>query len=148
MNDLSMILKGIAPTGQEAMVGGVGSLAGLMLTHLYGGWSNQLEFLIIAMIIDYISGVAAAYNNPDMTLDSEIGARGIVKKVIILLMVAMGHIVDETTGMQAVMPMILYFYLANECLSITENAANVGLPVPQKLKQTLRQVRSGKGGHK
>ena len=52
MNDVSMILKGIAPTGQEAIVGGAGSLAGLMLTHLYGGWSNQLEFLIIAMIID------------------------------------------------------------------------------------------------
>ena len=126
------------------MVGGVSSVAGLIVTHLFGGWSVGLEGLLIAMIIDYITGVSASFFCPALSLDSRIGFRGIVKKVLILLMVAIGHIVDGVIGTELVMPMVLWFYLANECLSITENVANAGVPIPKRLKSTLRQVREGK----
>ena len=130
--------------GAGAVVGGVSSVAGLIVTHLFGGWSVGLEGLLIAMIIDYITGVSASFFCPALSLDSRIGFRGIVKKVLILLMVAMGHIVDGVIGTELVMPMVLWFYLANECLSITENVANAGVPVPKRLKSTLRQVKEGK----
>lgn len=126
------------------MVGGVSSVVGVCITHLYGGWSMNLEYLLIAMVIDYITGVTASFFSPELSLDSRIGFKGIVKKVLILLMVAMGHIVDGVIGTELVMPMVLWFYLANECLSITENVANAGVPIPKRLKSTLRQVREGK----
>ena len=103
-----------------------------------------LEGLVIAMIIDYITGVSASFFCPELSLDSRIGFRGIVKKVLILLMVSMGHIMDAVIGTELVMPMVLYFYLANECLSITENIANAGVPIPNRLKSTLKQVREGR----
>ena len=126
------------------LTGGAGVVAGLIVTHLFGGWSVGLEGLIIAMIIDYITGVSASFFCPELSLDSRIGFRGIVKKVLILLMVSMGHIMDAVIGTELVMPMVLYFYLANECLSITENIANAGVPIPNRLKSTLKQVREGR----
>ena len=104
----------------------------------------NLEYLLIAMVIDYITGVTASFFSPELSLDSRIGFKGIVKKVLILLMVAMGHIVDAVIGTELAMPMVLWVYLANECLSITENVANAGVPVPKRLKSTLRQVKEGK----
>ena len=126
------------------VAGGISSVAGLIVTHLFGVWSVGLEGLIIAMIIDYITGVSASFFCPELSLDSRIGFRGIVKKVLILLMVSMGHIMDAVIGTELVMPMVLYFYLANECLSITENIANAGVPIPNRLKSTLKQVREGR----
>ena len=126
------------------VAGGISSVAGLMITHLFGSWSVGLEGLLIAMIIDYITGVSASFFCPELSLDSRIGFRGIVKKVLILLMVSMGHIMDAVIGTELVMPMVLYFYLANECLSITENIANAGVPIPNRLKSTLKQVREGR----
>ena len=130
--------------GAGAVAGGISSVAGLIVTHLFGGWSVGLEGLLIAMIIDYITGVSASFFCPELSLDSRIGFRGIVKKVLILLMVSMGHIMDAVIGTELVMPMVLYFYLANECLSITENIANAGVPIPNRLKSTLKQVREGR----
>ena len=95
--------------GAGAVVGGVSSVAGLMITHLFGGWSVGLEGLIIAMIIDYITGVSASFLCPELSLDSRIGFRGIVKKVLILLMVSMGGIMEAVRGTEVVMPMVLYF---------------------------------------
>ena len=144
MSEIWSCLKELIPSAFGIVVGGVGSVMGVLSTHLYGGWSMNLECLLIAMVIDYITGVAASFFSPELSLDSRVGFKGIVKKVLILLMVAMGHIVDGVIGTELVMPMVLWFYLANECLSITENVANAGVPVPKRLKSTLRQVREGK----
>lgn len=138
------IVNEFLPTGPGAVVGGMCSVTGMVVAHLFGGWSVGLEALVLAMVIDYITGVLASLVNPALSLDSRVGFRGIVKKVVILLMVSAGYLIDATVGTALVMPMVLYFYLANEFLSITENAANAGLPIPKKLKMTLRQVRNGK----
>lgn len=144
MSDIWSYIKELVPSTSGMVVGGAGSLLGGIVTHLFGGWSTYLECLLIAMVIDYITGVAASFFSPDLSLDSRVGFKGIVKKVLILLMVAMGHIVDAVIGTELAMPMVLWFYLANECLSITENVANAGVPVPKRLKSTLRQVKEGK----
>ena len=144
MNSVFETARELIPSTFGMMVGGASSILGVMVTHLFGGWSMYLECLLIAMVIDYITGVAASFFSPNLSLDSRVGFKGIIKKVLILLMVAVGHIVDAVIGTELVMPMILWFYLANECLSITENVANAGVPVPKRLKSTLRQVREGK----
>lgn len=138
------VVNEFLPTEHGVMVGGMCSVTGIVVAHLFGGWSVGLEALVLAMVIDYITGVLASLVNPALSLDSRVGFRGIIKKVVILLMVSTGYLIDATTGTTIVMPMVLYFYLANEFLSITENAANAGLPIPRKLKVTLRQVRNGK----
>lgn len=145
MEKIFCTVKEFIPTNLEVMIGSIGSLVGICITHLFGGWSIGLEVLLLAMIIDYVSGVTASFLNPDLLLDSRVGFKGIVKKAMILLIVATGHLIDAAVGMALVMPMILYFYLANECLSITENAAKAGLPVPEKLKSTLSQLKDKNG---
>ena len=144
MDKIFCFMRDFLPAWPGAVVGGISSVVGVCITRLYGGWSMNLEYLLLAMVIDYITGVAASFFSPDLSLDSRVGFKGIVKKVLILLMVAMGHIVDGVIGTELVMPMVLWFYLANECLSITENVANAGVPVPKRLKSTLRQVKEGK----
>lgn len=144
MSDIFNCFKELIPSTLGMIVGGLSGIVGVIVTHLFGGWSMNLEYLLIAMTIDYISGVAASFFNPKLSLDSRIGFNGIVKKVLMLLMVAMGHVVDGVICTELVMPMVLWFYLANECLSITENVATAGIPIPKKLRMTLRQVREGK----
>lgn len=144
MEKIFCFVRDFLPDWPGTVVGSIGSAVGICVTHLYGGWSMNIEYLVIAMIIDYISGVAASFFSSELYLDSRVGFKGIVKKVLVLMMVAMGHIVDGVIGTELVMPMVLWFYMANECLSITENVANAGVPIPRRLRATLRQVSEGK----
>lgn len=80
----------------------------------------------------------------DKNLSSEIGARGIFKKVLIFVLVGVGHIVDSQVigDGGAIRTAVIFFYLSNEGISILENAAHVGLPIPEKLKTVLAQLNS------
>ena len=104
--------------------------------------------LVVFMITDYITGVMCAI--VDKKLSSEVGFRGIFKKVLIFSLVAIGNIVDQSViGEGSVIrTAVIFFYLSNEGVSILENAAHIGLPVPQKLKEVLEQLhdRSDKEG--
>jgi toxin secretion/phage lysis holin len=109
-------------------------------TFLFGGWDGLVIALIAFIAIDYATGVAVAA--VQKRLSSEIGAKGIAKKIIMLLIVALGHILDVyivKTG-DTVRDLATVFYLANEGISILENAAVLGLPVPQKIADILVQI--------
>lgn len=109
---------------------------GAVTGYLFGGWSALLNLLLLAVVIDYASGIIAAFN--EGKLSSKIGFKNIPKKVMIFLIVAVGHIVDKALGDgSACMDAAIFFYLANEILSIIENAGRSGLPVPDKLKQAV-----------
>lgn len=113
-----------------------------------GGWlgwflggSDGLLFALIAfVVIDYITGVMCAIS--DKKLSSAVGFKGICKKVLIFALVALGHILDtRVIGAGSVLrTAVIFFYLSNEGISLLENAAHLGLPVPKKLKDVLEQL--------
>ena len=122
--------------------------AGGGLGYFLGGWDGFLYALLAFVVIDYITGLMCAIL--DKKLSSEVGFRGIFKKVLIFSLVAIGNIVDQSViGEGSVIrTAVIFFYLSNEGVSILENAAHIGLPVPQKLKNILEQLhnRDGKEG--
>ena len=113
-----------------------------------GGWlgwflggSDGLLFALIAfVVIDYITGVMCAIS--DKKLSSAVGFKGICRKVLIFTLVGGGHILDtRVIGAGSVLrTAVIFFYLSNEGISLLENAAHLGLPVPKKLKDVLEQL--------
>lgn len=140
MNVLIEAVKSLVPVRVEALWGTVTGAAGMATTYLFGAWNSVLETLVIAMIMDYISGVLAAYANPKLALDSHRGFQGICKKIMILLLVSLAHFMDNAMGQQLICVAVTWFFLGNEGLSILENAGKAGLPIPEKLKDTLQQL--------
>ena len=120
----------------QAAIAAVGGWLGYFL----GGWDGFIYALIAFVVIDYITGLMCAVL--DKKLSSEVGFRGIFKKVLIFSLVAIGHIVDKNViGDGSVLrTAVIFFYLSNEGISILENSAHIGLPVPQKLKDILEQL--------
>ena len=118
------------------------------LGYFLGGCDGLLYALIAFVAIDYITGVMCAIS--DKTLSSEVGFRGICRKVLIFLLVGIGNIIDvQVIGNGGVMrTAVIFFYLSNEGISLIENAAHLGLPIPDKLKAVLEQLhdRAEKGG--
>lgn len=107
--------------------------------YVFGGVDVAFKCLIVIMIIDYVTGVMANILN----LDSKVGFKGIAKKVMILALVAVGAQVDKAMGTDGYIcrTLVTMFYIANESLSIVENSAKMGLPVPQKLIDCLEQLK-------
>ena len=105
-----------------------------------GGVDGMLIALIVLMALDYLSGVMCAI--ADKKLSSAVGFKGICKKVLILMLVGVANIIDvHVVGTGAVLRgAVICFYLSNEGLSLLENAAYLGLPIPEKLKEILSQL--------
>ena len=116
------------------------AIGGSLVTYLLGGWSALVQILVAFVVIDYVTGVlAAAYHGK---LDSNIGLKGIAKKIFIFVIVACGHLVDNAMGIQDIVrDAAIYFYIANELLSILENAGEIGLPVPDILKNAIERLK-------
>ena len=115
---------------------GIGGWLGYFL----GGWDGLLYALIAFVVIDYVTGVMCAISNH--TLSSEVGFKGICRKVLIFLLVGIGSILDaHVIGSGSVLrTAVIFFYISNEGVSILENAARLGLPVPEKIKVVLEQL--------
>ena len=116
------------------------------LGYFLGGMDGLLTALIAFMAIDYITGLMCAV--ADNKLSSAVGFKGICKKVLIILLVGVAHIVDVHvvgTG-NALRGAVVCFYLSNEGVSLLENAAHLGLPIPEKLKSVLEQLHNRDDG--
>lgn len=122
----------------DSIAGAVGAVLGFM----YGEVTGLFWVLIAFMALDYITGVVVAII--EKRLSSEVGFRGLAKKFLILVFVAVGHIADTYIlgGTPAAMSAVMLFYIANEGISIIENAAALGLPVPKKLTSIMEQIRN------
>ena len=116
------------------------------LGYFLGGCDGLLYALIAFVAIDYITGVMCAIS--DKTLSSEVGFKGICRKVLIFLLVGIGHIVDaQVIGSGGVLrTAVIFFYLSNEGVSLLENAAHLGLPVPDAIKTVLEQLHDRSDG--
>ena len=110
------------------------------LGYFLGGCDGLLFALLAFVVIDYITGVMCAI--VDKNLSSAVGFKGICRKVLIFLLVGIAHILDaQVIGAGSVLrTAIIFFYLSNEGVSLLENAAHLGLPVPEKLKDVLQQI--------
>lgn len=111
-----------------------------------GGADGFLYALIAFVVIDYITGVMCAIS--DKSLSSEVGFRGICRKVLIFILVGVGNLLDVyILGEAGVLrTAVIFFYLSNEGVSLLENTSRLGLPIPEKLKEILQQLHD-KGGN-
>lgn len=109
-----------------------------------GGWDGFLYALIVFVVVDYLTGVMVAVLNKE--LSSSVGFHGIFKKIVIFALVAVGHIIDANVIQEGsvIRTAVIFFYLSNEGISILENVSAIGLPVPQKLKDVLEQLKDHK----
>ena len=121
----------------KCITGFIGAVFGF----IFGAFDGLFYALIALIVIDYISGVLVAI--VEKKLSSEVGFKGIAKKVVILSLVAVGHLLDDAVlgGGAVVRNAVIFFYIANEGISILENAGNLGLPLPNKLKAVLKQLK-------
>ena len=112
-----------------------------VLSFLFGDMEGLMVALVALIILDYISGVIAAA--VEKRLSSEVGAKGIAKKIFMLLIVALANIIDiNVIGDGHVLKTVtVVFYICNECISLIENAGRIGVPVPKKLLDVLEQLR-------
>ena len=109
--------------------------------YLLGGVDVALQCLLVIIILDYISGIASAIYNKN--LDSKIGLKGILKKFMYLVIVCVSVIIDKIVGNTGVVrTLVIYFFVANDGLSIIENMGKMGIPLPKKLIDTLNQLKN------
>ena len=120
----------------QMVIAGIGGWLGYFL----GGCDGLLYALIAFVVIDYVTGLMCAIS--DKTLSSEVGFKGICRKVLIFLLVGIGNIIDvQVLGSPGVLrTAVIFFYLSNEGVSLLENAAHLGLPVPDAIKTVLEQL--------
>lgn len=128
----------------QAVFTGLGGWIGYYL----GGCDGLLYALIAFVIVDYLTGVMCAI--ADKKLSSNVGFKGICRKVLIFLLVGIANIIDvQVIGQVGILrTAVIFFYLSNEGVSLLENAGHLGLPIPEQLKTVLEQLhdRAGKDG--
>lgn len=128
----------------ETMLKAIIGFIGASVSYLWGEWTALLGALLFFVILDYFSGLAAGF--AEGTLSSKIGYQGIAKKVFIFAMVAIGHTVDQILGEGHLFrDAVIFFYLANELISILENAGRMGVPIPPIIQKAIQLLRD-KGG--
>ena len=111
------------------------------IIYLLGGIDIALQSLLIVIVIDYLTGIASAIYNKE--LSSKMGFKGIIKKFSYLLVVALSVVIDNLLGQSGLIrTLVIYFFVANDGLSIIENMAEMNIKLPQKLIDALEQIKS------
>ena len=110
------------------------------IVYLLGGIDIALQSLLIVIVIDYLTGIASAIYNKE--LSSKMGFKGIIKKFSYLLVVALSVVIDNLLGQSGLIrTLVIYFFVANDGLSIIENMAEMNIKLPQKLIDALEQIK-------
>lgn len=108
--------------------------------YLIGGFDIAIQSLLIVIVIDYLTGIASAIYNKE--LSSKIGLKGILKKFCYLLVVALSVVIDKLLGQGGLIrTLVIYFFVANDGLSIVENMAEMNIKLPKKLIDALEQIK-------
>lgn len=117
---------------------------GTGFTWLFGAWDLALTILIVFMVFDYITGILKGYVNKE--LSSDIGLKGLARKAVILIVLIVAVCLDRllNTGNWVFRTLVAYFYIANEGLSLLENCAALGAPVPTQITNALAQLKEKK----
>ncbi|MBO7746083.1 phage holin family protein [Paenibacillus sp. MWE-103] len=116
---------------------------GAVLVFSFGIWPESLTLLLVAMGIDYVTGITAALK--EKRLNSSVGSWGLARKGLMLLVIMLAHRVDIVMELDNIaMGGAIYFYLANELISVTENLGRIGLPMPDRLRQLIEVLKNKK----
>ncbi len=131
-------MEGIYDKGISTLTAIVGTCTVCFL----GGWDKIIQCLMVFMVIDYITGIMSAYYLKE--LSSKVGFIGIAKKVVIILIITVAVMFDKAVGNTDMVfrTATCFFYIANEALSILENATKLGLPLPKKITEALIQLKT------
>lgn len=121
------------------------AIVGGTITALLGGWDIMLQVLVGFVVADYIVAIIAAVMNGE--LNSEVGFRGIAKKILLFVPVGVAYSLDRVLGYDILRNLAIWFYIANEGLSILENSSRAGVPYPPGLLSTLEQLKQKGEGH-
>lgn len=123
-------------------------IAGALLTgvtYFFGGWDVAMQTLVLVMALDYVTGICKAIKQKN--LNSKTGLLGIIKKFGYLVIVALSVVIDRLAGdIGVVRTMVIYFFIANDGLSVLENWGGIGLPLPKKLFELLEQLKKDNSG--
>ncbi len=120
-------------------VNSIFAVGGTIIAKALGGWDMALQVLVGVVVLDYITGVLVAIFQKK--LSSEIGYKGLAKKMMIFLLVYLACLVEQATGTDVLRLVVILFYIANEGISILENAGKLGVPYPDVLKNILLQLK-------
>ena len=115
------------------------TLVGGLLTSLLGGWDMALKVLVLFVVLDYATGLVAAYG--EQNLNSRVGFRGIAKKILLFVPVAVAYWLDMLLGQEILRSLAIFFYIANEGLSMMENLGRAGVPFPEQIQEALEQLK-------
>ena len=122
------------------LISNVSSVILTTFIYLVGGFDIAIQSLLIVIVIDYLTGIASAIYNKE--LSSKIGFKGIIKKFSYLLVVALSVVIDNLLGQSGLIrSLVIYFFVANDGLSILENMAEMNIKLPQKLIDALEQIK-------
>lgn len=119
------------------------AIIGTAFTWLFGAWDTPLGILVLFMALDYATGFLRGYINKE--LSSDIGLKGIARKAVIFVVLIVAVALDRLLNMGNWLfrSLVCYFYIANEGLSLLENCASLGLPIPDKILEALAQLKDG-----
>lgn len=125
--------------------------AGGFIAGLFGGWNTMLTLLAVAMMLDYISGLFVAWSGRSPKsetggVSSQVGFMGLMKKAFIMLIVLLATLIDRAVGNNTMVFQMAaaFYYFANEGISILENAAILGVPFPERIKEALETLKKTK----
>lgn len=140
------IIDGINNISNRITFNSIVATLGTLLTWLFGSWDLALKVLVSFMVIDYLTGVIVAYINQE--IDSKVGFVGLLKKALILVILTVSVLLDRLIGQGWVFRTVtVYFFVANEGISILENVSKTGLPLPEKLLGALSQLKNEERGN-
>ena len=118
----------------------IAGIIGGIAAQIFGAWDTVWCALLVIMVLDYITGVIKAVYRKE--LSSEVGYKGILRKIMVLVVVALANVVQRLTGETAPLrEMVIVFYIANEGISVLENAAEILPNMPKQIKDILLQLR-------
>ncbi len=121
------------------------AISGTVITYIFGGWDTALIVLVCMMALDYVTGLTAAAINKE--LNSNIGFKGLLRKALIAAVLIVAVLLDRllNEGTWVFRTLVCYFYIANEGLSILENVGKCGVDLPDKLVNSLEQLKNNEG---
>jgi toxin secretion/phage lysis holin len=129
---------------KQNIFNGVASLVGGAITFSFGEWSQLLSLFLFVVLLDYISGISASIVE-GKGLNSAVGFKGLIKKFAIVLIIALSYQIDKALGLDVIMSGAIYFFLANELISVVENYGRMGLPLPSQIKKIIQVLKDKSG---